>query len=67
MTRQEWWYERKLQRYFDRYWIEFGDDAEFYVNPAPNKWKFLIRELGLSVELTCNDIGIIREKRYLIQ
>lgn len=55
-----------LQKYFDNNWGEFGDMAGWLVNPAPNKWQFIIEDLGLKVTLTCNDNGSVVEKRERI-
>ena len=60
------WYMRYLQRYFDKYFGEYGDTAGWLVNPAPNKWQFIILELNLKVTLTCDDYGRVREKREII-
>lgn len=65
-NKSEKYYNDRLQRYFDRHYIEFSETAEFYVNPAVNKWKFIIPELGFEVILTCNDIGWVVEKRNKI-
>lgn len=62
-VKSESFYNRKLQRYFDRHFGDYEETAEFYVNPAINKWKFIIPELGIEVLLTCNDIGWVIEKR----
>lgn len=65
MTRQfsESWYQERLQRYFDEYFKPYEETAEWYVNPAPNKWKFIIPELGLVIRLTCTERGIVTELR----
>lgn len=57
------WYERRLQKYFDEYFKPYEETAEFYVNPAPNKWKFDIPELGITVRLCCTERGIVTEMR----
>lgn len=62
-NKSEAYYQGRLQRYFDRHYIEYSETTEFYVNPAINKWKFNIPELGIEVVLTCNDIGWVVEKR----
>lgn len=70
MSRSERFYERKLQRYFDEYYgayeysDEYEDAVEYYVNPAPNQWKFYIPDLGVVVILTCDDSGEVDEIRY---
>lgn len=65
-TKTEKYYHDRLQRYFDRNYAPYDETAEFYVNPAINKWKFKIPELGFVVVLTCNDIGWVIEKRERI-
>ena len=65
-NKTEQYYNERLQKYFDRHYIVYSETAEFYVNPAINKWKFNIPELGFEVTLTCNDIGFVIEKRRLL-
>lgn len=57
------WYNTRLQRYFDKYYKAYEETAEFYTNPAQNKWKFNIPELGIIVLLTCNDHGTVTKVR----
>ena len=61
--KSEKWYHERLQKYFDRTFGAYEESAEWYVNPAPNKWKFIIPELEIVVTLTCNNIGWVIEKR----
>ena len=60
------YYMRHLQRYFDKHWGEYGDTAGWLVNPAPNKWQFIVLELGLKVTLRCTDNGFVVESRERI-
>ena len=60
------WYMRYLQRYFDYHYGEYGDTAGWLVNPAPNKWQFIILELNLKVTLTCDDSGCVTENKVFI-
>lgn len=69
MSRSERFYYNKLQRYFDQHYgeyerAEYEDSVEYYINPAPNQWKFYIPELGVVVILTCDDRGKVEEIRY---
>lgn len=66
-TRTEQYYHGRLKRYFDRNYGPYEETAEFYNNPAINKWKFIIRELGIEVELTCRYDGRVFEKRNRIE
>lgn len=59
-------YMKHLQRYFDKYWSEYGDDAGWLVNPTPNTWQFVIEELGVKVILVCSDIGVVTESTELL-
>lgn len=61
MPRTQRFYTNHLQRYFDEYYGEHDDYAEYYVDPAPNQWKFYIPSLGKLVLLTCDDNGEITE------
>ena len=65
MTRQfgDSWYQERLQNYFDEYFKSYEDTIEWYVNPAPNKWKFNIPELRLTIRITCTERGIVTELR----
>jgi len=57
------WYHNRLKRYFDDYYKPYEETAEWYVNPANNKWKFRIPELKLIITLTCNTKGTVTESR----
>ena len=63
LTKTEKYYNDHLQKYFDRRYGKYGENAEYYVNPAINKWQFKIPELCIEVTLICNDAGRIIEKR----
>jgi hypothetical protein len=56
-------YQTRLQRYFDKYYKPYEETAEWYVNPADNKWRFQIPELRLIITLTCNEQGTVTETR----
>ena len=50
----------RLYKYYKKHYGE-KDTDEYYVNPAPNKWKF-IRD-GKIINLTCNEkTGEVSEK-----
>ena len=66
-TRTEQFYNGKLQRYFDRNYSSYEESVEFYPNPDINKWKFIVRELGMEIELVCAYNGRIFEKRNQIE
>lgn len=59
MSRPQRWYQLRLARFFNEHYAEYEDDAEYYVDPAPNQWLFVIRDLSVIVELTCDDRGVI--------
>lgn len=65
--REEPYYNIRLQRYFDKYYSEYVETAEFYVNPEINKWRFIVPELGLTILLTCYDDGRVVERREMIE
>lgn len=52
-------YNRRLQTYFNKHYGEYKDEVEWYVDPAPNQWKFKIPSLGLIILLVCNDHGAV--------
>ena len=60
----EKWYQRRLARYFTEHFEQYEDSAEYFPDPFVNQWLFDIPELGVRVELTCNDKGEVREQRY---
>ncbi len=63
----EKWYQRRLYKYFEEHYGEYEDTAEYWNDPAINQWLFDIPELGIRVELTCSDRGIVTEQRYKLQ
>lgn len=62
--RNEKWYQRRLAKYFTDHYEMYEDLAKFWNDPAPNKWLFDIPPLGIRVELTCNDLGLVHEQKY---
>ena len=60
----EKWYQRRLARYFTEQFEQYEDSAEYFPDPFVNQWLFDIPELGVRVELTCNDKGEVKEQRY---
>lgn len=60
----EKWYQRRLARYFTEHFEQYEDSAEYFPDPFMNQWLFDIPELGVRVELTCNDKGEVREQRF---
>lgn len=63
----EKWYQRRLYKYFEEHYGEYEDTAEYWNDPAINQWLFDIPEIGIRVELTCSDRGIVTEQRYKLQ
>ena len=59
-------YMRFLQKYFDTHYGEYGETAGWMINPAPNKWQFVVVELGLKITLTCDDDGRVTETSQAI-
>lgn len=66
MKHTDIWYRNRLTKYFNSYFGPYEYTAEFYVDPAPNKWVFTIPELRLKIKLTCNDDGRVIETRDII-
>lgn len=66
MRHTEKWYQRRLAKYFTEHYSKYEDTAEYYADPAPNIWHFMILELRLRVMLVCDDSGQVREKRVEI-
>lgn len=58
------WYQTRLSRFFDMYYLDYEDDILWFVDPAANQWLFDIPELDTRVELTCNDNGNVTVTEY---
>ena len=61
--KHEWWYIKRLQKYVNKHYGEYDESIEWYANPLPNQWRFVIPELELTILLTCDDEGEIVEER----
>ena len=59
----EKWYQRRLAKHFAEHYSQYEDIAEFWNDPAPNQWLFDIPELGVKIELTCDEDGNVTERR----
>ena len=66
MLKPEKWYQRRLAKYFTEHYEEYEFLAEYWNDPAPNQWLFDIPDLGIRVELTCDDKGNVVEQVYNI-
>lgn len=55
-------YQRRLERYFDRYYGEYEDSIEWYPDISENQWMFDVSELRKRVTLTCGADGKIEER-----
>lgn len=66
MKHTDIWYRNRLNKYFTKRFGCYEYTAEFYTDPAPNKWLFDIPELGLKIKLTCHDDGRVIETREVI-
>lgn len=50
----------RLEKYYKKHYGE-NDNDEWYVNPAPNKWKF--KRDGKIIILVCDEHGEVTEKK----
>lgn len=66
MKHTDMWYQNRLSKYFNENYGPYEYTAGFYVDPAPNKWVFVIPELKLKIKLTCYDNGQVVETRDLV-
>lgn len=57
----ERFYQNHLRKYFDKHFSEYEDTVEYFVDPAPNQWKFMIPELDQTILLVCEDSGKVRK------
>ena len=57
----EKFYQNHLRKYFDKHFKEYEDTVEYFVDPAPNQWKFTIPELDQTILLVCEDSGKVRK------
>lgn len=62
--RNDKWYQRRLAKYFTEHYSQYEDTAEFWNDPAPNQWMFDIPELGVKIELTCDEDGNVITVQY---
>ena len=53
-------YNRRLELYYNSHLKDFDSEIEWYVNPAPNQWKFELR--GVITVLTCDDNGVVHKQ-----
>lgn len=60
----EKWYQRRLAKYFTEHYAQYEDTTTYWPDPAINQWLFDIPELGVRIELTCTDKGVVTEQRY---
>lgn len=58
----EYWYIKRLQKYYNAYYLQYDDEIEWYANPEPNKWRFRIPSMKLEIELECDDRGNISRR-----
>lgn len=52
---------KKLNERFIQKYAQYEKTVEWFVNPAPNAWKFDIQELKVRIIMTCDDVGNITE------
>ena len=58
LTKNERYYQDRLQRYFDRNYGPYKETAEFYVNPAVNKW-WVFMDSMLYMVLGCLKVVVL--------
>ena len=62
---REWFYTRRLQKYFDKHYSQYGNNINWFVTIYPYKWQFIVINLGCLVTLTCTNLGkIVEEVKY---
>lgn len=61
--RSKRWYQLRLQEYYNDHYGEYDDEVQWYTDPAPNKWKFIVPKLNYTIVLTCGDNGHVFEDR----
>ena len=59
----EWWYIKRLQKYYNEHYLEHDETTEWFADPKPNTWRFILPELNLDIILTCDDDGKVTEER----
>lgn len=67
LTKTERFYRNKLQKHFNKRFLNYADTTEYYVDPDINIWKFDIPELRITVTLTCDNDGVVTETRKPIK
>lgn len=66
MRNEKWYQKKRLTEYFAEHYERYEDTAEFWKDPAPNQWLFDFPELGVKIELTCDEEGNVTEEQYPI-
>ena len=56
-------YQSYLERYFNERYGAFEDTIEFFNDPAPNAWSFYIPDINYTATITCDDNGIVTERK----
>lgn len=59
---EEAFYKNHLQKYFDKHFKKYEDSVVYFVDPAPNQWKFAIPELNAIILLVCDDKEKVRRR-----
>ena len=67
MKHHDKWYNRRLAKYFVEHYEAYENTAEYWPDPEINQWLFDIYELGIRVELTCDDKGNVHEQQYYLK
>lgn len=64
---EEYWYIKRLQKYYKDHFLQYDEEVEWYGNPNMNQWRFRIPSMKWEVILTCDDNGDItmETKRYV--
>lgn len=65
--RPEKFYYNRLHKYFMENYGEYENDSEWFVNPAPNKWRCYIPEKGWTITFTCDENGKVTEEKKAVK
>lgn len=57
------YYKYRLQTYFDQHFGQYASEAEFYPDPTPHSWEFLIPSKEEIVTLKCSPVGRVSVTR----
>ena len=66
MSKKEYFYNKQLQKYFNKHFRQYEQTVEWFNNPDVNSWKFYIPDICKIIILICQDNGEVIEKNLVM-